>query len=55
MESAKTRHHQELIKFVHLLRFGQSGSQSPRRVFLRIKDIAKTVKASIQQVRVLLK
>jgi hypothetical protein len=55
MEAAKTRDRQELIKFVHLLRYGPSGSQSPRRVFLRIKDIAKTVKASIQQVRVLLK
>jgi len=54
MEAAKTRDRQELIKYVHLLRYGPSGTQSPQRVFLRIKDIAKTVKVSIQQVRVLL-
>ena len=55
MEGDKTRDRQELIKHVRLLRYGPSGSQLPRRVFLRIKDIAKTVKVSIQQVRVLLK
>ena len=54
MEAAKTRDRQELIKYAHLLRYGPSGTQAPRRVFLRIKDIAKTVKVSIQQVRVLL-
>ena len=40
---------------MHLLQYGPSGSQSSRRVFLRIKDRAKTVKKFIQQVRVLLK
>ena len=55
MEAAKARDRQELIKFVHLLRYGPSGSYSPLRVFLLIKVIAKTVKVSIQQVRVLLK
>ena len=55
MEEAKQQDRQELISYVHLLRYGPSGSQWPRRVFLRIKNIAKTVKISIQQVRVLLK
>ena len=54
MKAAKTRDRQELIKYVHLLRYGPSDTKSPRRVFLRIKDIAKTVKVSIQLVRVLL-
>jgi hypothetical protein len=55
MEAAKTRDRQEFIKYVHVQRYGSSGSQSSRRVFFRIKETAKTVKVSIQQVRVLLK
>ena len=37
---------QQLVRYVHLLRFGPSGSQAPRRVFLRIEDIAKMVRVS---------
>ena len=55
MEAVKTRDRQELIKYVHLLRYGPSGSQSPLRVFIHIKDIAKMVKVSIQQLLILLK
>ena len=55
METEQHRDHQALIKYVVVLRYGPSASQSPRRVFLSLKDIAKTVKVSIQQVRVLLK
>jgi hypothetical protein len=55
METEQHRDRQVLIKYVHLLRYGQSASQSPRRVFLSLKHIAKTVKVAIQQVRVLLK
>ena len=46
MQGSKVIDRQELIRYVHLLRFGPSGSQSPRRVFLRIKDIAKMVRVS---------
>ena len=46
---------QQLVRYVHLLRFGPSGSQAPRRVFLRIEDIAKMVRVSAQQVSILLK
>ena len=55
MEEQNQQDRQELIKYVHLLRYGPSASQSPRRVFLPLKHIARTVKVSIQQVRVLLK
>ena len=48
METEQHRDRQELIKDVHLLRYGPSASQSPRRVFLSLKHIAKTVKVSIQ-------
>ena len=37
---------QQLVRYVHLLRFGPRGSQAPRRVFLRIEDIAKMVRVS---------
>ena len=37
---------QQLVRYVHLLRFGPSGSQDPRRAFLRIDDIAKMVRVS---------
>ena len=46
MQGSKDIDRQELIRYVHLLRFGPSSSQSPRRVFLRIKDIAKMVRVS---------
>ena len=55
MEAALQQDRQELIRYVHLLRYGPSASQSPRRVFLRLKDIAKMVKVSIKQVHILLK
>jgi hypothetical protein len=55
METEQHRDRQALIKYVHLLRYGPSASQSPRRVFLRLKDIAKMVKVSIKQVHGLLK
>jgi len=55
METEQHRDRQALIKYVHLLRYGPSATQSPRRVFLSLKHIAKTVKVAIQQVRVLLK
>ena len=47
METQQHRDRQELIRYVHLLRYGPSASRSPRRVFLPLKDIAKTVKVSI--------
>ena len=37
---------QQLVRYVHLLRFGPSGSQAPWRVFLRIEDIAKMLRVS---------
>ena len=37
---------QQLVRYVHMLRFGPSGSQSPRKVFLRIEDIAKMLRVS---------
>ena len=37
---------QQLVRYVHLLRFGPNGSQAPRWVFLRIEDIAKMVRVS---------
>ena len=46
---------QQLVRYVHLLRFGPSGSQAPRMVFLRIEDIAKMLSVSALQVSVLLK
>ena len=55
METQQHRDRQELIKYVHLLRYEPTASRLQRRVFLPLKDIAKTVKVCIQQVRVLLK
>lgn len=46
MQGSKDIDRQELIRYVHLLRFGPSSSQASRRVFLRIKDIAKMVRVS---------
>jgi hypothetical protein len=46
MQEPKEIDRQELIRYVHLLRFGPSGIQSKQRVFLRIKDIAKMVRVS---------
>ena len=46
MQGSKDIDRQELIRYVHLLRFGPSSSESPRRVFLPIKDIAKMVRVS---------
>ena len=37
---------QQLVRYVHLLRYGPSGSQAPQRVFLRIEGIAKMVRVS---------
>jgi hypothetical protein len=37
---------QELISYVHLLRFGPRSTRSPRRVFLPIKVIARMVRVS---------
>lgn len=37
---------QELVSYVHLLRFGPRGTRSPRRVFLPLKDIARMVRVS---------
>ena len=54
MEAAQHQDRQELVKYVHLLRYGPSASRSPCRVFLRLKDIAKMVKVSIKQVHGLL-
>ena len=55
MQGLKEMDRQELIRYVHLLRFGPSSSQTPHRVFLRIKDIAKLVRVSSEQVSILLK
>jgi len=46
MQEPKEIDRQELIRYVHLLRFGPSGIKSKHRVFLRIKDIAKMVRVS---------
>ena len=46
MQSPKEMNRQELIRYVHLLRFGPSSSQAPHRVFLRIEDIAKMMRVS---------
>ena len=55
MQEPKEIDRQDLIRYVHLLRFGPSGFQSKQRVFLHIKDIAKMVRVSPQQVSILLK
>ena len=46
MQAPKDVDRQELISYVHLLRFGPRGTRSPRRVFLPIKDIARMVRVS---------
>ena len=46
MQGPKDIDRQELITYVHLLRFGSRSTRSPRRVFLPIKDIAKMVRVS---------
>jgi len=46
MQGPKDINRQELISYVHLLRFGPRSTQSPRRVFLPIKDIARMVRVS---------
>jgi len=46
MQGSNEIDRQELISYVHLLRFGPRGTQSPRRVFLPIKDIARMVRVS---------
>ena len=55
MEAAQQQDRQELIRYVHLLRYGPTAGRSPRRVFLRLQDIAKMVKVSIKHVHALLK
>ena len=46
MQGPKDIDRQELISYVHLLRFGPSSTRSPRRLFPPIKDIAKMVRVS---------
>lgn len=46
MQGLRDISRQELVSYVHLLRFGPRGIWSPRRVFLPIKDIASMVKVS---------
>ena len=46
MQDSNEMDWQQLVRYVHLLRFGLSGSQATRRVFLRIEDIAKMVRVS---------
>ena len=55
MEEHKDRDRQGLVRYVHLLRFGPSGGRVPHRVFMCYKDIAKTLRMSIQQVHNLVK
>ena len=55
MEERKDRDRQGLVRYVHLLRFGPTGSQVPHRVFMCYKDIAKMLRMSIQQVHILVK
>ena len=55
MQGLKEMDRQELIRYVNLLRYGPSSSQTQHRVFLRIKDIAKLVRVSSEQVSILLK
>jgi hypothetical protein len=53
-EEGKQRTRQELIRYVHLLRFGPKCARAGGRVFTKIGDIAKLVKVSYFQVRVML-
>jgi hypothetical protein len=46
---------QELIRYVSLLRYDPSCSQSPHRVLLRIEDIDKIVRVSPYHVSIVLK
>ena len=46
MQGSNEMDREQLVRYVHLLRFGPSGSQAPRRVFLLIEDIAKMVRVS---------
>ena len=46
MQCPKDINRQELITYVHLLRFGPRSIRSPRRMFLPIKDITRMVRVS---------
>ena len=45
---------QDLVAFVHLLRFGPKPIDPPTRVFATLRDIARLLRLSVEQVRRLL-
>ena len=51
MEELKAKDQQGLVAYIRLLRFGPAATQSPTRVYLPIRKIAKMVKLSQQHVR----
>ena len=54
-EKSEQRTRQELIRYVHLLRFGPKCGRTGGRMFTKIDDIAMLVKISHSQVRVMLR